>query len=165
MRCFVSFGIERSGAAQGVSGRFRTFHESPALVGDTARRPCGMAARQSVDARPTLVELDRHHPKVSLASMRGPRAWPQGNAKRVSGNGHDFSGGRDVRSTVRRNVPTAGLLLRSYPDRPLTGAMDSSAIVRHLSTGARWNEMPVMNTFHVTVTDNIAGCAEIGSDA
>jgi hypothetical protein len=43
--------------------------------------------------------------------------------------------------------------------------MDLSAVVRLLSTGAKWNEMPVMNIFLATITDPFAGCAEKDRDA
>ncbi len=99
MRGFVSFGMERNWTAQGVSGRFRSFHEGLVPVGDSVRGPCGMAARQAVTARPTLVELDRHHSKISLGGMRGARAWPRGDARRVSGNGHGLSGDGKTQST------------------------------------------------------------------
>jgi hypothetical protein len=43
--------------------------------------------------------------------------------------------------------------------------MDLSAVVRRLSTGAKWNEMPVINTFLATITDPFAGRAEKDRDA
>jgi hypothetical protein len=107
-----------------------------------------------------LVELDRHH---QLVDRRGPQVNLGGLrvGRRVSGNGRDISGDREVQSAAsgRSIVRVGKAVARSLSRRIVARAGKiRTASDRHKQVAARWNQMSVAGAMHVA--SFVAGSSE-----
>ena len=163
MRGFVPFkscpGDGASSAAQQVQSIHKgADRKSPVAGHDCARIAVG--THTAGGGRRTLVELDRHH---RMIDRRGPHVNQGGLrfGRRVSGNGRDISGDREVQSAAfGRFVVRAGkAVVRSLSRRTVARAGKiRTASDRHKQVVARWNKMSVASA--MVMAPFVAGSSE-----
>jgi hypothetical protein len=163
MRGFVSFkscpGDGASSAAQQVQSIHKgADRKSPVAGFDNARIAVGTRAASA--GRRTLVELDRHH---QLVDRRGPQVNEGGLrfGRRVSGNGRDISGDREVQSAAfGRSIVRAGKAVARSLSRRIVARAGKirTASDRHRQVAARWNQMSVAGA--MVVAPFVAGSSE-----
>jgi hypothetical protein len=164
MRGFLSLQVDRIDGAPGAAGLCRRLRKASPQVFRMARRTCAMVASDigaMAGGRPTLVQLDRHHPATSRAGLRGLSSGVCARVESISGSGHDLSGDGGAQSSAfGRPIVQPEQSAPLWRTDPVARAKDLSAINRHLPVDIKWNKMPAMNALFVMVTDPAAGSAE-----
>jgi hypothetical protein len=163
MRGFVPFKSCLGDGASSVAQQVQSIHKGADRKSSIASYDDARIAVETYAAgagRRTLVELDRHH---QMVDRRGPHVNQGGLrfGRRLSGNGRDISGDREVQSAAfGRSIVRAGKAVARSLSRHTVVWVSKirTASDRHKQVAARWNKKSVAGAMHVA--SFVAGSSE-----